>query len=153
MSFALQPSAVFRFAMRANRFIRPSDIFEISTGFIIGQSGGFKQIHGHPFRVSYVYILFTMPDNVNQILTRKGEFPKISDMGKTRVDDPAMGRVRDRFEKSGMTQQELGERMGYPPRSARQAVSQFLRSGDPQISMLRRFADAVGVSLKKLICG
>lgn len=87
------------------------------------------------------------------LLTDSRDFPKILGMGKTRIDDPVMERVRDRFEKSGMTQQELGERMGYPPRSARQAVSQFLRSGDPQISMLRRFADAVGVSLKKLICG
>ena len=53
-----------------------------------------------------------------------------------------MTAVRERFAKSGLTQQELGERMGYAPASARQAVSQFLKSGDPQISMLRRFAKA-----------
>jgi transcriptional regulator with XRE-family HTH domain len=72
-------------------------------------------------------------------------------MGKQRVEDPVMAAVRERFAKSGLTQQELGERMGYAPGSARQAVSQFLKSGDPQISMLRRFAKAIGVSLKTLL--
>ncbi len=62
-----------------------------------------------------------------------------------------MAAVRERFAKSGLTQQELGERMGYAPGSARQSVSQFLQSGDPQIGMLRRFASAIGVSLKTLI--
>ena len=47
--------------------------------------------------------------------------------------------------------QEIGEKMGYSPSSARQAVSQFLRSGDPQIGMLRRFADAMGISLVTLL--
>jgi transcriptional regulator with XRE-family HTH domain len=72
-------------------------------------------------------------------------------MGKERVNDPVMQAVRERFEKSGMTQRELGEKMGYAPETARQAVSQFLKSGDPQISMLRRFAKAMGVSLAALI--
>jgi transcriptional regulator with XRE-family HTH domain len=72
-------------------------------------------------------------------------------MGKERVSDPVMQTVRERFAKSGMTQQELGEKMGYAPSVARQAVSQFLKSGDPQISMLRRFAQAVGVSVKTLL--
>lgn len=72
-------------------------------------------------------------------------------MGKQKHIDPVMTAVRERFERSGLTQQELGERMGYAPQSARQAVSQFLRSGDPQISMLRRFAAAVGISLQTLL--
>jgi transcriptional regulator with XRE-family HTH domain len=72
-------------------------------------------------------------------------------MGKERVNDPVMQAVRERFEKSGMTQQELGEKMGYAPETARQAVSQFLKSGDPQVSMLRRFAKAVGCSVKSLL--
>jgi hypothetical protein len=41
--------------------------------------------------------------------------------------------------------------MGYRPESARQAVSQFLKSGDPQVSMLRRFAKAMGVKVESLI--
>jgi transcriptional regulator with XRE-family HTH domain len=72
-------------------------------------------------------------------------------MGKERVNDPVMQAVRERFEKSGMTQQELGEKMGYAPETARQAVSQFLKSGDPQVSMLRRFATAIGISVKSLL--
>ena len=72
-------------------------------------------------------------------------------MGKTRIDDPVMQAVRERFEKSGKTQQELGERMGYRPGTARQSVSQFLKSGDPQISMLRRFSEAMGIALSTLL--
>ncbi len=37
-------------------------------------------------------------------------------MGKERVNDPVMQAVRKRFGDSGMTQQELGEKMGYAPR-------------------------------------
>lgn len=72
-------------------------------------------------------------------------------MGKQKAEDPAMRKVRRLFEKSGMTQRELGEKMGYAPSTARQAVSQFLRSGDPQIGMLRRFAKAMGVGLESVI--
>ena len=72
-------------------------------------------------------------------------------MGKAKVDDPVMQAVRERFEKTGWTQQELGERMGMRGQRARQAVLQFLKSGDPQISMLRRFAEAVGISVRSLL--
>jgi transcriptional regulator with XRE-family HTH domain len=72
-------------------------------------------------------------------------------MGKERTQDPSMKRVHKLFADSGMTQQELGEKMGYAPTSARQAVSQFLKSGDPQVSMLRRFAKAVGVKIDAVI--
>lgn len=72
-------------------------------------------------------------------------------MGKQRTEDPVMAAVRQRVEESGLTQQAIGEAMGYAPGSARQAVSQFLRSGDPQIGMLRRFAGAMGISLRTLL--
>lgn len=72
-------------------------------------------------------------------------------MGKERIEDPVMDSVRERIEQSGMTYQQIGERMGYSPSSARQAVSQFLKSGDPQISMLRKFAEAMEISLRKLL--
>ena len=62
-----------------------------------------------------------------------------------------MEAVRERYENSGLSMQEIGERMGYAPTSAHQAVSQFLKSGDPQISMLRRFAEAIGISLQTLL--
>ena len=48
-------------------------------------------------------------------------------------------------------QQKLGEAMGYTGDSARKSVNQFLKSRDPQISMLRRFADAVGVALSTIV--
>jgi len=72
-------------------------------------------------------------------------------MRKKKHNDPVMEAVRERVQKSGLTQQELGERMGYPPQSARQSVSQFLKTGDPQISMLRRFAESFGISIHTLL--
>jgi transcriptional regulator with XRE-family HTH domain len=72
-------------------------------------------------------------------------------MSKIKHTDPVMDSVRERVKLSGKTQQQIGEAMGYPPASARQAVSQFLKSGDPQISMLRRFADAMGIALSTLL--
>lgn len=62
-----------------------------------------------------------------------------------------MKAVQERYERSGLTMQQLGEKMGYAPTTARQAVSRFLKSGDPQISMLRRFAEALGISVATLI--
>jgi transcriptional regulator with XRE-family HTH domain len=65
-----------------------------------------------------------------------------------------MARVRELWERKqeqGWTQQKLGEAMGYPAESARKSVSQFLKSRDPQISMLRRFANAVGKRLSVII--
>ena len=72
-------------------------------------------------------------------------------MGKERVNDPVMDAVRKRFADSGLTLRELGEKMGYPPESARQSAHQFLGTGDPQISVLRRFAKAVGMSVTRLL--
>ncbi len=72
-------------------------------------------------------------------------------MAKERHDDPVMQAVRERYEASSLTQQALGEKMGYPESSARSSVSQFLNSGDPHISMLRRFATAMGISVTTLL--
>jgi transcriptional regulator with XRE-family HTH domain len=72
-------------------------------------------------------------------------------MGKTRHEDPIMQAVQKRFEASGLTLQVLGEKMGYEARLARQSAWQFLHTGDPQISMLRRFAEAMGIGLTRLL--
>jgi transcriptional regulator with XRE-family HTH domain len=72
-------------------------------------------------------------------------------MGKERLEDPSMAKVRKAVDKSGLTQQQIGEKMGYAATTARQAVSQLLRSGDPQIGTLRRLAKALGVKLDSLI--
>jgi transcriptional regulator with XRE-family HTH domain len=66
--------------------------------------------------------------------------------------DPAMARARTLFERSGMSLDELGQKMGYKAGVARKSAWQFLRkTRDPRLSMLRKFAAAVGVSLRELI--
>ncbi len=66
--------------------------------------------------------------------------------------DPVMETVRRLFQLSEMTLDVLGEKMGYPPESARKSAWQFLRqTNDPRISMLRKFADALGIPLAELV--
>ncbi|MDZ4659450.1 MAG: hypothetical protein SH868_17915 [Bythopirellula sp.] len=72
-------------------------------------------------------------------------------MSKETTEDPTMRKVRKLIEASGKTQQEIGVSMGYPAASARQAVFQFVKSGDPRIGTLRKFAKAMGVKLENLI--
>jgi hypothetical protein len=65
--------------------------------------------------------------------------------------DPVMAEVRARFEKSKLSLDELGLRMGYPKESARKSAWQFIhKTNDPRLSMLRKFATAVGCSVKSL---
>ena len=73
-------------------------------------------------------------------------------MATNSTTDPAMAKVRERFEKSQMSLDELGLAMGYPPDSARKSAWQFLNStNDPRLSMLRKFAAAIGCSVKSLV--
>jgi transcriptional regulator with XRE-family HTH domain len=66
--------------------------------------------------------------------------------------DPVMEAVRARFEKSKLTLDELGTKMGYPPATARKSAWQFIqKTNDPRMSMLRKFAGAVGVKLSALV--
>jgi transcriptional regulator with XRE-family HTH domain len=66
--------------------------------------------------------------------------------------DPVMDKVRARFAASRMSLDELGQKMGYPEASARKSAWQFVqKTNDPRLSMLRRFAEAVGVSLRSLL--
>jgi transcriptional regulator with XRE-family HTH domain len=65
--------------------------------------------------------------------------------------DPVMLRVRQLFDGSKMTLDELGKQMGYTGPTARASAWQFLaRTHDPRASMLRKFAQAVGVSVAAL---
>ena len=66
-------------------------------------------------------------------------------------EDPVMAKVRDLFQRSGLTLAEMGEKMGYAPALAKQSVWQLMRSGDPRIGTLRRFADAVGIPVEQLL--
>jgi transcriptional regulator with XRE-family HTH domain len=66
--------------------------------------------------------------------------------------DPVMEAVRKAFDKSGLTMAELGRRMGYEGEAAKKSAWQFLtKTSDPRISMLRRFAKAIGVKVSKLL--
>jgi len=66
--------------------------------------------------------------------------------------DPVMVVVRARFEKSKLSLDELGLKMGYPKDSARKSAWQFMhKTKDPRLSMLRRFAKALGTSPKSLL--
>jgi transcriptional regulator with XRE-family HTH domain len=71
-------------------------------------------------------------------------------MAKKRKDDPAMAKVRALFEESGLSLVELGRRMGYPEETARQSAWQFMKTNDPRMSMLRKFAEAMGIALDEL---
>jgi len=74
-------------------------------------------------------------------------------MAKQRsATDAAMVRARAAFTASGLTLDELGRRMGYEGDTARKGAWQFLnQTNDPRLSMLRKFADAVGVPVKELV--
>jgi transcriptional regulator with XRE-family HTH domain len=65
--------------------------------------------------------------------------------------DRAILRARDLFEKSKLTLDELGKRMGYEGDVARKSAWQFLnKTADPRASMLRKFAAAVGIPVADL---
>jgi transcriptional regulator with XRE-family HTH domain len=66
-------------------------------------------------------------------------------------EDPAMMKVRALIDKSGLSLHDLGLAMGYAPEIARQSAFQFRKAGDPRISMLRRFANAVGIPVEELV--
>jgi lambda repressor-like predicted transcriptional regulator len=87
------------------------------------------------------------------LLTKTRNSPYTSDMAKKKptrrpkkqIDPEAiMAEIKAVFAKSGMSMQKLGEAMGYEPTTARQSVSQFMKSKDPRMSMVLRFADATG---------
>lgn len=66
--------------------------------------------------------------------------------------DPAIARARAEFAASMLTLDELGTKMGYAGDAARKSAWQFLnKTADPRLSMLRKFANAVGVSLAELL--
>jgi transcriptional regulator with XRE-family HTH domain len=70
------------------------------------------------------------------------------------IIDPGMTKIQEIWaakQAAGWTLQRLGEAMGYPSQSADRSAWQFLRSSDPRLSTVRRFARAVGVSVATLV--
>jgi transcriptional regulator with XRE-family HTH domain len=67
-------------------------------------------------------------------------------------EDAVMTKVRAIFKESGLSLHDLGVKMEYPPESARKSAWQFIqKTDDPRISMLTRFAKAMGIPLKNLL--
>jgi transcriptional regulator with XRE-family HTH domain len=63
-----------------------------------------------------------------------------------------MKKARAAFERSGLSLDEVGRKMGAEDKTARQSVWQFLnKTADPRLSMLIRFAEAVGIEVKDLL--
>jgi transcriptional regulator with XRE-family HTH domain len=63
-----------------------------------------------------------------------------------------MDRARAAFDKSGLSLESLGRRMGYAKVSAKKSAWQFLhKTNDPRLSMLAKFADALNVALADLV--
>jgi len=63
-----------------------------------------------------------------------------------------MERANLLFKRSGLSLDELGQRMGYSGDLARKSAWQFLtKTTDPRLSMLERFAEALNVSLVDLV--
>jgi hypothetical protein len=66
--------------------------------------------------------------------------------------DPAILAARAKFEKSGRSLDDVGLAMGYPQVYARKSVWQFLyKTKDPRLSMLRKFASALNISISTLL--
>jgi len=73
-------------------------------------------------------------------------------MNNDQILETLMIKARERFERSGQSLEELGLKMGYPKQSARKSAWQFLyKTKDPRLSMICRFAKAMGVSVKTLL--
>ncbi len=70
------------------------------------------------------------------------------------ADTPSavMKKVRELFAASGKTYDQLGLDMGYKEDTARKSAWQFIaRTSDPRVSMLIKFAKAVGVPVEELV--
>ena len=68
------------------------------------------------------------------------------------MPEAVMRKVNGLFQESGLSLEQLGQHMGYEEGNARKSAWQFLnKTSDPRLSMLLRFADAVGVSADSLL--
>lgn len=79
-------------------------------------------------------------------------------MSATKPVPDSVASVREKLRQaakgSGMTQEEIGLRMGFSKDSARKAVSRLLNveaDYDPRLSTLLAFANAIGRPLKELL--
>jgi hypothetical protein len=102
----------------------------------------------------WMYLLFHrasfLKDGFRQELTRCLFIYRLGIMDET--PDKAILRARELFSQSGLTLDQLGQRMGHDGIVARKVAWQFLNKViDPRLSTLRKFAAAVGVSIGELL--
>jgi hypothetical protein len=63
-----------------------------------------------------------------------------------------MSRANMLFERSGLSLDEIGQRMGYSQKTARKSAWQFLhKTTDPRLSMVEKFTHALGISLRDIL--
>jgi transcriptional regulator with XRE-family HTH domain len=71
---------------------------------------------------------------------------------KSMLAKSVMKSAQQLFEQSEMTLEELGQKMGHPPGTARRAVWQlFNKVSNPRLSTLESLAAALGVKLTDLL--
>lgn len=74
------------------------------------------------------------------------------DFGMAHQKREVMTRVRSLYERSGLSLDELGQRMGYQGEAARKSAWQFLnKTVDPRLSMLEKFAEALNIKLAEVV--
>ena len=66
--------------------------------------------------------------------------------------DSVMSNIRNAFERSGLTLNELGEGLGYDgPTAKKRAWLLLYRTSDPRISTVMAVADTLGVKINDLV--
>ena len=79
-------------------------------------------------------------------------FPYRLPVMESEIGKRAITKAKRLFEKSGMTLDDLGQKMGHDAGTARRAVWQlFNKVDDPRLSTLEKLADALGVQVKDLL--
>lgn len=71
---------------------------------------------------------------------------------KARNNKSVMNRAKAVFEQSGLSLDEVGQRMGFKASSARKGAWQFLnKTTDPRLSTLFKFAEAMSINITELL--
>jgi hypothetical protein len=77
---------------------------------------------------------------------------RLQKVGKTMNADRVMDNIRDAFERSGMTLNELGEGLGYDgPTAKKRAWFLLYRTSDPRISTLLAVVETLDIKIGDLV--
>lgn len=87
---------------------------------------------------------------IRRILVRR--FNRLGKKLKTMNADRVMDNIRNAFERSGITLNELGQGLGYDgPTATKRAWSLLYRTSDPRISTVLAVAETLGVKIGDLV--